>query len=416
MPSGRGGTAAELPFVVEAWVERAAEEGVEVFANRTPITGTVSVTRQKERTDLGLFGCGLKHRFTVGRPPVRLYLHVVAPYVPIISNGKNPDLRPFIAEITHAVEQAARKARRDGPAKGGRTLGNWWRSTSMRPSRSRAAAGPTVTPSASSTTPSARFSRRSSPAWRSGGSGFAISLILADYEAAYSHRHVPGHAGHPLPPAYRPEIPLGTLAVEDYAGRNGRSTRSSTARRRAFPPASFGEVAGTADDFALMSPRASPPGRPRTSATFSARPARRSVVFCVHDADAYGTMIYQSLQERDQGARGPQGEGHQPRPGPVGGGRRWGFEAEPFKAEWPSGRVERPVAGRASQARMDGMAPDQPRRVERDDPRSSWIGSTGRSPRTLAAKWCRRPSSCRRRVRGQAAGGYSREPHRAGHS
>src|SRR5205807_10656533 len=56
-----------------------------------------------------IFGCNLGYRFAVGREPVFLTINVQTPYMPITTNGKEPDLEEFVNEITPAVEAAAKK-------------------------------------------------------------------------------------------------------------------------------------------------------------------------------------------------------------------------------------------------------------------------------------------------------------------
>ena len=81
----------------------------------------------------------------------------------------------------------------------------------------------------------------------------------------------------------------------------------------------------------------------------------------MHDADAAGTLIYQSLQEATQRPAGTQGPGDQSRAGAGGGA-----------GDGPRGRGRR--GGRAPQAdrvlcpcRLAGLAAAPPGRAERDD-------------------------------------------------
>jgi hypothetical protein len=65
---GRGGVAAEIPFVVEAWAERSKEPELAVAVNRTPIASDVAIFRHSQ--DKGKYilrGCGLRHWFPMSR-------------------------------------------------------------------------------------------------------------------------------------------------------------------------------------------------------------------------------------------------------------------------------------------------------------------------------------------------------------
>src|SRR5262249_23556085 len=79
---GRGAVVAELPFTVEAWISSADEDNIDILVNRTPVTGEVDMDRVNKKTDVGIFGCGLRHRFTVGKKPIDVTLNIQIPYMP----------------------------------------------------------------------------------------------------------------------------------------------------------------------------------------------------------------------------------------------------------------------------------------------------------------------------------------------
>ena len=90
--------------MVEAWAAKApegADSAASVSVNRTPIAAEFQLDRDK--TDLDLFGCGLNHTVAKTTREVTLWLNVMTPYMPITSDGKEPDLEPFIAGIADAA-------------------------------------------------------------------------------------------------------------------------------------------------------------------------------------------------------------------------------------------------------------------------------------------------------------------------
>jgi hypothetical protein len=109
---------AEVPFVVEAWAEEVQGEKTSLIAcvNRTPVTGDIYAAREGREIDV--FGCGLAH--TIAKAPkanqFSIWINVTTPYMPITSDGKAPDLRLFLDEITAAVAKAVRKAHRPNTA------------------------------------------------------------------------------------------------------------------------------------------------------------------------------------------------------------------------------------------------------------------------------------------------------------
>ena len=80
--------------------------------NRTPIAARLSMTRDK--SDINVFGCGLRHRVATAPKGTNfaVWLNITTPYMPITSDGKDPDLLPFFKPIADAIQKAIRKVRR----------------------------------------------------------------------------------------------------------------------------------------------------------------------------------------------------------------------------------------------------------------------------------------------------------------
>jgi hypothetical protein len=113
---GSSEPSADIPFVVEAWA-RTSDGDVNDFTvciNRTPVAAKAYLSSNK--TDLNAFGCGLRR--TVATAPKAqsfvVWLNVISPYVPITSDGKEPNLKPFVDAIVAAISKAVRKVRRPG--------------------------------------------------------------------------------------------------------------------------------------------------------------------------------------------------------------------------------------------------------------------------------------------------------------
>ena len=112
-PVGSNAPYAVVPFTVEAWVDSAdTRTGIDVCVNRTPVTGDIYA--QRDNRDIDVFGCGLHH--TSPRLPkdeqFTIWLNITTPFMPITTDGKEPDLKPFFAEIREAIGKAVRKARK----------------------------------------------------------------------------------------------------------------------------------------------------------------------------------------------------------------------------------------------------------------------------------------------------------------
>jgi hypothetical protein len=104
---------AEIPYVVEVWARPARKTYLLACVNRTPVTGQIHASR--DGRDINFFGCGLRH--VVAQAPkdaqFEIVLNITTPYMPITSDGKAPNLKPFLDNgIMSAVRSAVRKAHR----------------------------------------------------------------------------------------------------------------------------------------------------------------------------------------------------------------------------------------------------------------------------------------------------------------
>ena len=143
-----------------------------------------------------------------------------------------------------------------------------------------------------------------------------FTSILTDYEAEHGeiplmYREPRGSITHP----HRDEtITLGTLMVEEYERPAWTFNKLLYIEKEGALEALKQNRWAERHDCAVMS-----------SKGFSTRAARDLIdklvehdepveVFCVHDADASGSMIYQTLQEATKCARRTQDQDHQHRP------------------------------------------------------------------------------------------------------
>ena len=105
---------AELPFVLEVFaepLESYESDALIIMVNRTPITGATNIWRNKP-AQLAISGCGLYHAFEVPKTPMRLVCNITTPYMPITTDGKAPDLKPYLEWLWATFKKAASKAKR----------------------------------------------------------------------------------------------------------------------------------------------------------------------------------------------------------------------------------------------------------------------------------------------------------------
>jgi hypothetical protein len=294
---------ATIPFVVESWVYfdagNKSRPSLSVNVNRTPITGRVEAYRDKGK--LYLNGCGLNF-YEINAPKgwLNITLNVTTPFCPITSDGKEPDLKHFAGHVAGVIGRAASRARRLAPraaAAGEATTHKAVMLEHLEEGIAKASGNGVY-----------RFNQRQLfyvlrprviEAFGAEPSYQNFEKIITDYEE--EHGNIPNMYRDPRGTLYHPhkgeDISLGTLAVEKYERPGWTFNKVLYIEKEGFFEALKAARWPERHDCALL-----------TSKGFATRAVRDLVdlladgeepvrVFCIHDADAAGTMIYQTLQE-----------------------------------------------------------------------------------------------------------------------
>jgi len=295
----RGEHGAQIPVILEAWAiepdEREYRRGT-LLTNRTPTIADFHFAVSKKY--LFLSGCGIYHNEDRRRKnPAAVYLNINAPYIPITSDGKSPDLsqlhKKVVTLVTKTADAANRKTSKAQPNK--RTQTEIIRSCIFDKIETISRGG------------KIRYSQRQlfykvRP--------HIISEL--DKEPDYNYfcavvTDIEDETGADLPGMLRDdrgvfvhpfdgeEIPLGTAAVEKYHQPEYQFSKVLYIEKRGLFQLLKDEKIPERYDVALMS-----------SAGFANRAARDLIdligssgepiqFFCIHDADAAGTLIYDKL-------------------------------------------------------------------------------------------------------------------------
>jgi hypothetical protein len=291
--SGRGVLEAVLPIVVEVWSGPASRASAHLYVNRTP--APVELEAHHSKSDLNLFGCGLSHGFAVGKKPVTAHINIVTPFMPITSDGKAPDLSTLVDVIGNCVEASSRRARKlkQGVAKEDTQKAIIVRN--LPDSIAKAGGGGQY-----------RFSIRQLfyavrpfvlEALQHELKYGYFSDVVTEYEnergeIAGMYRDARGTIYHPH---LVEEIALGTLNVEGYRRPEWAFNKILYCEKEGFFPLLRAARWPERHDCALL-----------TSKGYASRAARDVLdllgetgedlwFYCIHDADADGTMIFQSL-------------------------------------------------------------------------------------------------------------------------
>jgi hypothetical protein len=298
---GIGGPRATIPFVVEAWASAGRDaygNSCSVLVNRTPITGTVTLSRWQR--DLTLHGCGLSTtlRAAPGRAGIDLRVNIITPYMPITSDGKAPNLSGCSHLIREVAGKAVRRALRAEPPE-----------PKDKPSQKAVVLAHLEAAIAKASGDGAyRFSPRQvfyviRPLVRETvGAELQwgnFETIIGDYELEQGE--VAGMYRDPRGTLYHPHrkdsIPLGTLQVERYQRPEWTFNKILFIEKEGFFEALKEAAWPERHDCALLTSKGQPTRAARDLLDLLGETGEEILFFAVHDADAAGTLIYQSLQE-----------------------------------------------------------------------------------------------------------------------
>jgi hypothetical protein len=309
-------TGIELPVVVEAWADRVeTDEDVDytVSVNRTMIASDTRAWIYKDGASktLVLDGCSARMGVKIGRVPLRVVVNVETPFMPITTDGKTPDLGRLRGIIEGVITKAVNRARK-------------WILGPERPTQKaliiEAIPGGAAKMSSDG---ELRYSQRQlfypvrdevKKRMPPGPDGEPFELdwnyfcsVITDYEA--ENGDIPGMYRDPRGTLYHPhvreEIPLGTLAVEIYVPPKWTFNKLIYCEKEGFNEIMKSVGWSERHDCALISSKGFASRAVRDMFDLLGETDWDIEFFCVHDADAPGTMIYQTLQEetRARGAR-----------------------------------------------------------------------------------------------------------------
>jgi hypothetical protein len=290
---------------MEAWAKKSERGNTRLFAcvNRTPAAGKIDAARHKR--DIDAFGCGLSHNIAKAPRETEfdIWVNATTPFMPIVSDGKAPDLSHFLNEIAAVVSKVVRKAHR--PEGGSRVSqkdivldnlddviakvsGNGQYRFGERQLLYRLR--PIVQEEIGDELKEPNF-----------------KAIITDYEA--ENGEIPGMYREPRGSIYHPHrgetITLGTLMVENYERPVWTFNKLVYIEKEGFSEALKDERWGERHDCALLSSKGFTTRAARDLVDQLAEHDEPVTIFCVHDADGPGTLIYDTFQgaTKARGAR-----------------------------------------------------------------------------------------------------------------
>ena len=289
---------AEIPFVVEAWAEMADKSSVISYVNRTRIVGEINCYYSK--STLSIWGCELNFDLSIGRNPMKIIFNIITPYMQITSNGKQPDLSHMQDVIYATVEKAIKKVKKvnklnkiDTPkAKTQKEV----MLDNLCTAIDKASGGGEY-----------RFSLRqlyyATRPYVIDGLGTELEYgyfcgVITDYEnengdIRHMYRDERGTLYHPH---LKQDISLGTISVEEYTRPDWTFNKILYCEKEGFFPILKAVNWPEKHDCAIMTSKGFASRATKDLLDLLGDTKEEITFFCIHDADAAGTLIYESLQ------------------------------------------------------------------------------------------------------------------------
>ncbi len=306
VPLHRGPHAAEIPFVVEAWAQSASAPHLCLLVNRTPVPAEISFGRtMKDKTCCGLKGCGLSEEQRGIATPVQIgrhgdfgtWVNIIAPWLPKTNDSKSPDLSALAVPIAEALEAAVRQCRRSQRGPGRRSVKDVVLGVLPQAIETASDGGQqrftqrqlyyTVRPMVIAETSEA-------PTWENFCNIVTAKEADDGQDIAGMMRDVRGLLYHPHT---HEEIPLGTIAVERYERPKWTFNKILFIEKEGFFPLLIAARWPERHDCALVTSKGQPTRAVRDLLDLLGETDEEITFFCIHDADAAGTIIFQSLQK-----------------------------------------------------------------------------------------------------------------------
>lgn len=304
MKPGRRGVAAHLPFVVECWAvakeNQDEDDGIIAYVNGTPITGRMTIERRKASA-VAIFGCGMRNLIDgVSKKKCTVLLNVTTPYMPITTDGKEPDFSQYINPIYNVMRKATKKLRtiikRSNPSGDSQTkiIVN-----SLYDAIDKASGNGQYRYSLRQLFYAIRPYILDSDVDNKELDYNHFSRVITKYEAENGelegmYRDPRGTLYHPH---LRQSIPIGTMAVEQYRRPEWNFNKVLYCEKEGFLHLLQTVNWPERHDCALLSSKGFASRAVRDVIDLLGEGTEEVTFFCIHDADASGTLIYQALQE-----------------------------------------------------------------------------------------------------------------------
>lgn len=291
----KGNQEAEIPFVLEVYAALSDTPHLTVLLNKSPVTGEVNIYHNKN--ELNLLGCGLT--CNVKAKPAVVLINIITPYIPIVTDGKEPDLSVIVDEIRDGIKKAVGRAPKSLTTPGIKTKSQKEVVAECLEKAIAKASG----------NGEYRFSLRQlyyavrPYVIRETGKEPDYTYFCRDLIGSYEAEHgdIPLMYRDERGTLYHPhcgqDIPIGTIAVENYQKPAWTFNKVLYIEKEGFFNVLRDKKIPEKYDLALLTSKGYASRAVKDLLDALGENSEEEITFfCIHDADAYGTIIYDTLQ------------------------------------------------------------------------------------------------------------------------
>jgi hypothetical protein len=291
----------DLPCRIQVWARNADGPcSATICVNRCPAMTDVGVEKEKLKVCVSWNGMGGWSRLkATGKANVEFIVNIQCPMMPILTDGKAPDLSGIEAAILDLMSDAYRTVKRTaggggkgGPSKKGVILDRLESAVRQASSEGRY-----------------RYSLRQLfyairpfylTAFSEEPNYTYFAEVIRDYELEVLKHDLPGIYRDNRGTFYHPhtgeEIPLGTRTVEAYKRPKWGFNKILYCEKEGFFPTLIAAKWPERHDCALLTSKGYASFAVRDLLDLLSSDGDEPIhIYCVHDADGYGTCIYESL-------------------------------------------------------------------------------------------------------------------------
>ncbi len=298
--SGRGIYNAEIPFTVEAWVDFNKSSGLDILVNKSPTTGWNQLSVDKK--SVTVFASGFYEKIAI--KPCHIILNITTPYMPIVSDGKEPDLNWMNNEIKEAIQKAAKRAKKHISKTDKKKSQKDIILTHLQAAIDKASGNGKYPFSLRQLYYAIRPYIISELGRQLEYGNFCGIITNYENECGEIPNLYRDNRGVLYHPHTGEDIPIGTLTVQDYSRPNWTFNKILYCEKEGLFPLLKQAKFPERYDCALVTSKGYASRAVKDLLDMLGETEEELQFFCIHDADAAGTKIYETLVEETKARPG----------------------------------------------------------------------------------------------------------------